>query len=177
MQTSKTTWPTESVLTSAKRQFDYADSYEGIYTDKDNNITSAKIGKTFFSSAPAWVEKAFSLRNNAVRFFGLKASENTSNRAGLLRNFRCEPGEKLGLFTVFNRTENEVILGEDDVHLNFRVSLLKRSADDQNQKKLIITTAVQFNNLLGRLYFLPVKPAHKIIVPAMLKAIIRELEL
>jgi hypothetical protein len=78
---------------------------------------------------------------------------------------------------VFFKTENEVILGEDYKHLNFRVSLfLEQQINKTNENGLTISTTVQFNNCFVRLYFLPVQPFHKRIVPAMLKGIITELE-
>lgn len=165
-----------SVLTVNQKEYDYADSFEGIYTDKGNNITSDKVGKAFFTSAPSWVGKLLTLRNKIVGLFGLKTSGQPNNREELLNNFKCEPNERLGLFKVFDRTENEVILGEDDKHLNFRVSLLKSAINETNQNKLTITTTVEFKNWFGKLYFLPVKPFHSLIVPTMLKGIIKELE-
>ena len=78
---------------------------------------------------------------------------------------------------MFDKTDNEVILGEDDKHLDFRVSLLlDKLASKTEQKNLTITTTVKFNNSFGRLYFLPVRAFHKLIVPTMLKGIIKQLE-
>lgn len=92
-----------------------------------------------------------------------------------LESFRCEPGQKLGLFKVFYKSENEAILGEDDKHLNFKVSLLiKPSIVTQTNQQLTITTAVTFHNWFGKLYFLPVRPFHKLIVPAIMKDMIKK---
>ena len=169
--------PENSILNNDKKQFDYIDSYQGQFVDKNNTIGPTEIGKAFYSSSPKWVEKLFVLRNKIVRFFGLKTSGNNTDRKKQLDNFKCEPGEQLGLFKVFNKTNNEVVLGEDDKHLNFRVSLLLGPlSHGTNKKTLTIITTVQFNNLFGKLYFLPVKFFHKLIVPAMLKGIIKELE-
>jgi hypothetical protein len=38
--------------------------------------------------------------------------------------FQCEVGERAGLFKVFDKTSNEIVLGENDKHLSFRVSFL-----------------------------------------------------
>lgn len=148
------------------------DSFQGVLNDFDDKITSVDIGKAFFSCGPKWVEKLFHLRNIIVSKFGLKTSGNIIDRQQQVESFQCEPGEQLGLFKVFNKTDNEVIIGEDDKHLNFRVSLLL----DKSNKLLIISTTVEFNNWLGRLYFLPVRPFHQMIVPTMLKEIIKKLE-
>ena len=78
---------------------------------------------------------------------------------------------------MFTTTENEVILGEDDKHLNFRVSLILNPKGKKTENKdLIVSTTVEFNNWFGRLYFLPVRPFHKLIVPTILKGMIRDLE-
>ena len=172
-----TTLPVNSVLRRDNVKYDYIDSFQGSFIDESNSITSQQIGKAFFRSAPGWVEKLFIVRNKIVAVFGLKTSRTATNRQQLLNNFKCEPNEQLGLFKVFDRTDNEVILGEDDKHLNFRVSLFKiDSAENQKSKNLIISTTIEFKNWFGKLYFVPVRPFHKLIVPAMLKGIIKEIE-
>lgn len=173
----KTTLPASSKLNTIHKKYDYADSFKGILHDDKNELTSIDIGKAFFSCGPKWVEKLFLLRNKIVSVFKLKTSGDIINREKQLKNFNCEPGEQLGLFRVFAKTENEVILGEDDKHLSFRVSLfIEKQINQTNKKDLIISTTVVFNNWFGRLYFLPVRPFHKLIVPAMLKELIKELE-
>ena len=169
--------PYNSILNKDKKPYHYVDRYQTELVDKNNSINPTAIGKAFFSSGPKWVEKLFGLRNKIVAVFGLKTSANTTDRQQQLDNFKCEPGEQLGLFKVFCKTNNEVVLGEDDKHLNFRVSLLlDQLLNEKDKKTLTITTVVRYNNWLGRLYFLPVRPFHKLIVPAMLKGIIKELE-
>lgn len=99
-----------------------------------------------------------------VSIFGLKTSGKLTDRQKQLDAFTCEPGEQLALFKVFNKTDNEVILGEDDKHLNFRVSLfLDHKKSETKKKTLTITTTVEFNNWFGRLYFLPVRPFHNLL--------------
>jgi len=123
------------------------------------------------------VGQLFNLRNKIVAKFGLKIPDGTNDPQEQLKNFRCEPGERIGLFKVFASHENEVILGEDDKHLNFRISLFLEKFSDKNSKKnLTVSTTVVFNNWLGRVYFLPVRPFHSLIVPTILKGIIKDLE-
>ena len=87
-----------------------------------------------------------------------------------------EPGERLGMFKLYGKTENELILGEEDKHLKFRVSIL---TDDEiahkNRQYLMITTAVEFTNLFGRIYFFPVKPFHQLIVRTTLKRMVKQI--
>ncbi len=173
----KATLPKSSILNTDQKKYDYVDSFRGVLNDDKNKFSTVDIGKAFFSSGPKWVGKLFALRNRIVSIFGLKTPDNVGDLQNKLDNFKCEPGEQLGLFKVFDKRENEIVLGEDDKHLNFRVSLFVEQLHGNEQKKaLTITTTVVFNNWFGRLYFLPVRPFHKLIVPTMLKGIIRELE-
>lgn len=68
-------------------------------------------------------------------------------------------------FPVISQTENEVVTGLSDKHLNFRASILK----DPAAGTVSLTTIVHFNNAWGHLYVLPVKPFHKIIMRTLLK--------
>lgn len=174
MAKRKVSLPAASLLNN--HQYDYIDSFIGNLTDQHLNIDATKVGKAFFSSDPEWVGKLFSIRNTIVKRLGLKTPENSIDRQKQLDEFKCEVGERLGLFQVYHRNENEVIIGEDDKHLDFRVSLLLQPANNStHQKNLTISTVVKFHSWLGRLYFFPVKPFHRLIAPTMLKGMIKNL--
>jgi Protein of unknown function (DUF2867) len=173
MKINKSTLPQHSLL--ANTPCDYSDSFEGILTSK-NQIHSIDLGKSFFSSAPKWVDYLFELRNKIVSLIGLKTSVKSKNRQEQLSEFNCLPGERLGLFKVFERNTDEVILGEDDKHLNFRISLfLESNSLRPNEYKITITTTVLLHNKFGKLYFAIIRPFHQMIVPEMLKGIIKNL--
>lgn len=176
MKIKKTAFPENSILSSGKKDFDYIDSFKGELTDTHRNIDISEIGKAFFTSGPKWGKKMFAFRNKVVGLFGLKTGSETEKQQ-TEKDFKCEIGEHAGIFTVFDKTSNEIILGEDDRHLNFRVSLLvDRNKKDPDKNFLTISTTVKFHNWMGILYFLPVRPFHKLIVPAMLKNMIGQLE-
>ncbi|MBX3254646.1 MAG: DUF2867 domain-containing protein [Chitinophagaceae bacterium] len=177
MKIIKSTLPDKSLLNQTYKKYDYVDSFQGLIIDKENKLRSTDIGKAFFSSAPKWIDTLMNLRNKTVSVFGLKTPGNIVDRQMILKNFRCEKGEQVGLFRIFDKTENEIILGEDDKHLDFRVSLyLDKPNIEQVEKRLTISTSVNFNNWFGRLYFLPIRPFHSLIVPTMLKTIIKQLK-
>lgn len=175
MKIQKTILPQKSILRTEKA-FRFIDSYKAGFNDEKNEIDIQKIGKLFFSTGPKWVDKLFSLRNKIVKFFGLKVTGKISDRDKQLENFKCEPNEQLGLFKVFYKSDNEIILDQDDKHLDFRVSLFLQEKEQNTPKKqLTISTCVKFNNRFGKLYFIPVRPFHKFIVPTMLKGIINNI--
>jgi hypothetical protein len=117
------------------------------------------------------------IRDRIVGLFGLKTQEQITKSNRPLNNVSYNSGDQLGMFKFFNQSDNEFVLGEDDKHLNFRVSLLLESFDGETvRKKLSITTAVKYNNTFGRIYFFPVKPIHQLLVRTTLKDIVHQLE-
>ncbi|RXM50469.1 MULTISPECIES: DUF2867 domain-containing protein [unclassified Chryseobacterium] len=176
MKIKKIEFPTTSILFQGKEKFDYADSFVGGLVGNGQNFDIAQIGKAFFTCGPTWGKKMFAFRNKVVKWFGLKTGAET-DPVKEAESFTGEVGEHIGIFKVFNKTNNEIILGEDDKHLDFRVSLLfDKNQGGQDENSLTISTTVKFHNWLGVLYFLPVRPFHQLIVPAMLKNIIGKLE-
>ncbi|WP_109300249.1 DUF2867 domain-containing protein [Aquimarina sp. AU474] len=172
MKILKIPFPNSSIL--AGTTYDYTDSYCGNLNKSHYRITQQDIGKAFFLSAPKWVGTLMVLRNKIVSVFGLKTGNNLKPEDILDTDFDLQKGTSIGIFKVFDKNDNEIVMGEDDSHLNFRVSLLLEP--EEMKKTLTISTAVIFNNWLGRLYFLPVKPFHKVIVKSMLKRTLQGLE-
>jgi hypothetical protein len=110
---------------------------------------------------PGWVRFLFRLRDAIVGWFGVKTMNEHVPSAN----------DSFGLFPVLQRTDNEIIAGADDKHLNFRVVIRLVSTEGQLHR-LSLLTLVQFNNIYGKIYFVPVKPFHKIIVPILLKRLV-----
>lgn len=167
MKITKTTLPATSLLHQPGKKYDYTDSFQSMIIDRENKLQVNDICKAFLLSGPKWIDKLMNLRNKLVSLFGLK----TSHPERKTDNLTCEPGDQVGIFNIFDKTDHEVILGEDDKHLDFRVSLFLTRENDI-EKRLIISTTVVFRHFFGRLYFFMIKPFHKFIVPAMLKSII-----
>ena len=177
MQIIKVASPSDSLLFGKTNKYHYVDSFQGSIIDTNNTITPLAVLKAFFQSSPKWVSALFSLRNKIAKLIGLKTSQNVKNKDELIASLKGVPNEQIGLFKIFESSSNEIVMGEDDKHLNFRVSLfLDSSSSHQELKNITITTTVQFNNTFGKLYFLPVKPFHHQIVPSILKGIIKELK-
>ena len=159
-----------------RKSYDYIDCFSAMVDDPNDSLTPMTVCKAFINSAPQFVETLMGLRNKMVKVAGLKTGEDQpSTRAEALNQFTGKPGEYLGLFKIYEHTDTEIILGEDDKHLDFRLSLLLTPSDSRSQK-LSMTTVVTYNNWMGPLYFTVVKPFHKVIAKAMLKAIVKEIE-
>ncbi|MBV5281826.1 MAG: DUF2867 domain-containing protein [Paludibacter sp.] len=177
MKIVKTKIPESSLLYPDRNHYHYIDSYEGAVKDKNNMIGIDDVAKAFLKPGSKWVGTLMTLRNKIVSLFGLKTPNNKMD-ADRPANFKFEVGERVGIFRIFSRTTNELVMGEDDKHLNFRVSLLLETPEnDSSTKTITVTTLVIYNNRFGRLYFFPVKPFHKLIVRSGLKISLHELEM
>ena len=175
--TQKSTLPASSLLNKTDQQYDYVDSYSSVIELHRQSLRIEDVGKAFFSAPPSWVDNLFVIRDRIVRLFGLKTSGVINDRQPLLDNFKCEVGEQMGSFKVFSKNEREVILGKDDKHLDFRVSLFICAPSQVHGEELIVSTVVIFNSWLGQLYFLPVKQFHRLIVPTILKGMVKRLQM
>ncbi|WP_347925228.1 DUF2867 domain-containing protein [Pontimicrobium sp. SW4] len=121
-----------------------------------NHLDSLSIiSKLVFGTMPKWVGFLMKIRNNIVKVFGLK----TEKPEDYHPEFKV--GGYVGFFQIFSIQHNEIILGADDKHLNFRVSIYN---SNENQFNIKVTTLVEYNNRFGKIYMFIVKPFHHFIV-------------
>ena len=122
------------------------------------------------AQTPLWVEQLMALRNRIVSLLGLK------NLGGLSQIDPGKPesaylvGDRVGIFTLISRSANEVLLGDRDKHLNVVVSV-HQQVNAGGAAWVTVTTVVHVNNWLGRLYMIPVAPAHRLIARAMVQTV------
>ncbi|NML18435.1 DUF2867 domain-containing protein [Azohydromonas caseinilytica] len=119
------------------------------------------------SGTPRWIEHCMALRNRVVAKLGLKYLGGFSNFDRTKAEADYRPGDRVGLFTLFERTPDEVLLGDRDKHLDVVLSLYRQQSGPD--VTLTVTTVVHVHNWLGRIYMLPVAPMHKVIAPATMR--------
>ncbi|WP_211206857.1 DUF2867 domain-containing protein [Thiolinea disciformis] len=78
---------------------------------------------------------------------------------------------RIGIFTLFENSFDEVLLGDRDKHLDVMLSVHRRVLNTGQHVCITVTTVVHIHNWLGKLYMIPVKPMHRIIVPRVLSNI------
>ncbi len=163
--------PATSAITHIFPRVDYADAYRCQLPREQHDDIDTLTRDVFLARPPAWLAILLFTRDQLVRPFGIKTLSATSPHT---QPKRLEPGSSLGFFKVFQRSTDEIMLGEDDRHLDYRVSVLR--TEEQAAQWLTVSTVVRFHNWLGRLYFLPVRPIHHRIVPWMLRNAARRME-
>lgn len=119
---------------------------------------AAELTIAIFFNMPGWVKALLGLRDFVVKPLGLR----TGSEADLRPPTHDEivSASYPGVFGVHAATDDEVILGSDDKHLDFRVSVLRSEQDDL----VALSTWVRPHNLLGRIYLAVVYPFHRVIV-------------
>ena len=128
------TLPRTSSLWSLHRPDDFLDCY---------SVTSPLSPRDAVAKGlalPGWAAALLRLRNTLVRPFGLKTGD-----------------EANPIFPTCHESEDELILGTDDRHLNFRIGLLRQDG------QLFMATWVHPHNLWGRAYLRLVMPFHILI--------------
>lgn len=68
---------------------------------------------------------------------------------------------------MLDKNDIELLTGQTDKHLDFKLSFISYS--ENNSKVIELATAVKFHNWLGRSYFFFVKPIHIIYMKRILK--------
>jgi hypothetical protein len=161
--------PQKSIINKSFGKTDYSDTYS-ISIHNSQNYSIDYLTGIFFTSIPIWIKNLLSFRNFLVRFFGLRGG-NIDKLKKPYKSVHYTIGSEALIFKVFDRNENEIVMADNDKHLNFRTSVMIERISDTDIINLYSSTIVYYNNIWGRLYFLPVKPFHKLIIRTMLKII------
>ena len=74
-------------------------------------------------TTPRWVETCMTLRNRAVQLVGLKNLGELSEINPAKPDADYQPGDRVGIFTLFENTPDEVLLGDRDKHLDVVLSV------------------------------------------------------
>lgn len=105
---------------------------------------------------PKWAQGLIWLRNLIVGPFGLKTGND--GVPSIKDPDNLQVGDTILVFRVESISQNEIILGEDDKHLDFRISVYVGTDG------YYLTTWVHRNNLFGKIYLATIMPFHKLIV-------------
>ena len=154
--------PRGSRIASVYASPNLADAYSielppGVLTDPE------LLARFIFSHQPPWVSTLTAIRDALVGSVGLKTAKQLTSLA------ESKTG-RLGIFKIYDTSSAEVVLGEDDKHLDFRLSVLCSNQPSPGGKRhLTLSTVVHCHNRLGRLYILVIAPFHRLVVQSSLR--------
>lgn len=152
-----TALPTDSAISDWFGTADLADAFAIPLTGAQAAMGIGHLARCVMDTPPLWLKLLLGIRDAAVSVFGIKSSSELRASAA------PEGAGHIDFFRVLSATDREIIVGENDRHLDFRASVkLRKTADGADE--LIATTAVRCHNPLGRLYLRLITPFHKFIV-------------
>jgi len=149
------TYPECTQIYSDMDRVDYFDSYMIV---KNTPGSVSEITQKLLKS-PGWVNALGKLRDILVKPFGLKTENDIKTEQAGNHEFDFAP--------VIYRSNEEIVMGMNDKHLYFRLSVLK--IVHQSGSQVFLTTIVRFNNVGGRIYFALIRLFHGLIVRTMLR--------
>lgn len=139
--------PKTSLINKDMDRIDYVDSYS-IKLESDCSVEEIT---THILTLPDWIKILLKIRLYLiVKPFGLSTGRQE--------------------VPILYKNDNEIVMGENDKHLYYRVSVYKKTGQ---YSEIYLTTNVKFNNRSGKVYFTFIKPFHKLVVKSMLKKIKR----
>jgi len=123
--------------------YQFADAYKVPALHRVDAIEATRMA---FAQRPGWVRRLMSLRSRVGRLFGLKPAP-------------------AGGFPVVSEAPDQVILGFDDKHLDFRVVV------GVGGGFATLTTIVRWHNAWGRAYLTAIMPFHRVIAARIIEGV------
>ena len=155
--------PAQSAVVSAFESVNLADAFS-IQLPSDACANPDVLARFIFSVQPYWIAALTNVRDAIVAGFGLKTAKHLATLSSDVTTRR------VGIFKVYGTSDTEIVLGEDDKHLDFRVSILCTSGSPPDiGNHLTLSTVVHCHNLLGRTYLSVIAPFHRQVVKASLR--------
>lgn len=155
--------PAESAIARFYELTNLADAYS-VELHAGSITNPELLARFIFAQQASWIKGLMKIRDGLVAGFGLKTS------AQLTEHHTDRLAERVGIFKIYSTTEHEIVLGEDDKHLDFRLSVLcPTPVGRTDARRLVLSTVVHCHNRLGRAYIFVIAPFHRVIVQACLR--------
>lgn len=132
-----------------------ADAY-AIDLPDDASRDPEQLARHLFAHQAPWVARLLWLRDALVAGFGLKTSRDLARPNG------SSAVRRISFFRIYEQDTHEILLGEDDRHLDFRVTVRREP------RRLVLSTVVRCHNRLGRCYIALIAPWHRLVVRSAL---------
>ncbi|SDD21216.1 Protein of unknown function [Variovorax sp. CF079] len=157
--------PGESRVARAYATTDLADAY-AVRLPNDAITDPELLARFLFSQQAPWIAGLMRIRDALVAGFGLKTSGQLKGPSAGSRN-----DKRISIFKIYEKGTHEILLGEDDKHLDFRVSVLHqtRTVATESAPYLVVSTVVHCHNLLGRTYIRLIAPFHRLVVQSIMR--------
>jgi hypothetical protein len=134
----------------------FRDSYRVQLSRKELGIVDIFFG--IFAHHPLWMKLLLIVRNKVASLAGLDAP-NASEILHIEVKDRYVVGEKIGVWPIFWLSQDEIVAGRNNKHMDFRLSVL--NIPDGDRTSVVVSTICTVHNLPGKLYLSLVVPFHR----------------
>jgi hypothetical protein len=159
--------PSDSVLAPLYVGADLLDAF-AIRLPAGANGDLEGLARAGFERPAGWIRALTWLRDAMMATVGVKSSRAIGAAA-------AARGPVIGYFPLLSRSAEELVVGEDDRHLDFRVAIRFRTGA-AGVRELVVVTVVHCHNRLGRMYLTVIAPFHRVIARANLEQAARATE-
>ncbi|MGH8689111.1 MAG: DUF2867 domain-containing protein [Burkholderiales bacterium] len=150
-------------MTDLYKSLNFADAF-AIQLPSSASSDPDLLARHILGNQPSWIGYLTKIRDAIVVFFGLKTARHLATLSSDAKT------KRIGIFKVYSTSNTEIVLGEDDKHLDFRVSVLcSGKTTSKIGRQLTFSTVVHCHNLLGRAYLWVIPPLHRLVVKASLR--------
>jgi hypothetical protein len=149
--------PSSSVLShDLIANADFHDSYRAPLARSELGVV--EIFFAMFGHTPLRMKLLLIARNAAAGLFGLEVSTVAEiMQPTVRREYRV--GEKIGPWPIFFISDNEIVAGRNNRHMDFRLSVLK--AMDGDAMSVVVSTICTVHNVFGKIYLFFIVPFHR----------------
>ena len=158
--------PSDSVLAPIYVGADLLDAF-AIHLPAGASDDLEVLARALFERQAGWIRALTWVRDAVMATVGVKSSRAIGAAAAR--------GSVIGYFPLLSKSAAELVVGEDDRHLDFRVAILLRTGA-AGGRELVVVTVVHCHNLLGRTYLAVIAPFHRTILRANLERAVRVME-
>ena len=128
--------PSSSMLSrEVIERANFRDSYRALLSRRELGIVDIFFG--IFAHHPLWMKLLLIVRNKVASLAGLDAPT-ASEILHLEIKDHYVVGEKIGIWPIFSLSENEVVAGRNNKHMDFRLSVLK--VPDGERTSVVVST-------------------------------------
>ncbi|MBB3306972.1 MULTISPECIES: DUF2867 domain-containing protein [unclassified Enterobacter] len=168
MQTIRAvTLPSESRIAGLFTSPELADAFAiTLPSDAPSGVES--LARILLETPPLWFRMLLGCRDAFVKPFGIQTSSQ------LRKKLIDSAAAHIDFFPVISVEPHELVIGENDTHLDFRTSVLVRKCRESNKQEVVVTSVVRCHNTLGKGYILLIAPFHRMVVRSMLKRAARK---
>ena len=152
--------PSDSILAPLYKSADLLDAY-AIQLPAGASDDLEVLARAGFERQAWWTRALMRVRDTLMATVGIKSSR----AVGIAAAAR---GPVIGFFPLLSKSAGELVMGEDDRHLDFRLAIQQR-AGAAGGRELVVVTVVHCHNLLGRTYLAAITPFHRVIAQASLE--------